>query len=62
MPVVGVLAGYFSALAASHGHLTVSGWLLGLAVCSVVTGAVGMAVHLVVDFLYDRRHVGGDSQ
>ena len=62
LAVVGLFAGFFSAQASTHGHRTASGWLLGLAVCAVVTGFIGMAVHLVVDFRYDRGDIGGDSR
>lgn len=44
-PTLALVAAYVSAAAAAHGHLTASGWLLGLAVCSILTGATGLAVH-----------------
>lgn len=44
-PALALVAAYVSAAAAAHGHLTASGWLLALAVCSILTGATGLAVH-----------------
>ncbi len=62
LTVVGLLAGFLSAQAATHRHPTAAGWLLGLAVCSVVTGVVAMAVHLVDDLRYDCGHVSGERR
>ena len=45
VPVVTLVAAYMSAATAAHGYLIVAGWLLGFAVCAMLTGAATLAVH-----------------
>ena len=44
-PTLALVGAYVSASAGARGHLTASGWLLGLAVCSILAGATGLVVH-----------------
>lgn len=44
-PLIALVGAYVSAAVASHGHLIAAGWLLALAVCSILAGAVALGVH-----------------